>query len=245
MANWKMNPATFREARKLFDETKKLTSAAQGVSIVVCPPAIFLRELATGQRAGSKIAFGIQNAHFEERGSFTGEISMPEAKDAKASYVLIGHAERRALGETDEEVRKKVSAAITANITPVLCVGEKSRESGEYYDVVREQLRAGLMAVPEKKVSKVVIAYEPVWAIGAAAAMNPREMHEMAIFIRKTIVERFGDAGHKVTILYGGSIDAKNAADMLQNGDVKGLLVGRASVDAKAFGELVRAVSLA
>ena len=241
VANWKMNPKTFKEAKKLFDETKRLTGLLKGVSVVVCPPAVFLRDVAAGRRKG-RVSFGAQNVHFEAQGSYTGEISVAQVKDVKATYAIIGHAERRAIGETNDEVRKKVDAALSARLTPILCIGEKSRDqSADHFNFVREQLRTGLSEDAGKKLSKIIIAYEPVWAIGATKAMEPRQMHEMTIFIRKTLVERFGEAGHSTKILYGGSVDGENAGDMMRNGDVVGLLVGRASVDIQALTGLLRA----
>ncbi len=243
VANWKMNPASVREAKKLCGETKRLAGLLKGVSVVVCPPAVFLSGLAAGARKG-RVSFGTQNVHFENRGSYTGEISPVQAKDAKASYAIVGHAERRAIGESNDDVRKKVDAVFAAGMTPILCIGEKERGQGaEHFTFVREQLRGGISEEAGKKLSRLIIAYEPVWAIGATKAMEPRQMHEMSIFIRKTLVERFGSVGHNITILYGGSIDASNAGEMLRDGDVTGLLVGRASVDIQAFTELLRAVS--
>lgn len=243
VANWKMNPDTLRAAKKLLEATKKAAVAAKGVSVVVCPPAVFLRELAS---ARGKVAFGAQNMHFEQRGSFTGEISSVQVKDAKASYAIIGHAERRAMGETNDDVRKKIDAALAANLTPIFCIGEKARGIGaEHFEFVREQLRSALSDESAKRLSKIVIAYEPVWAIGAPKAMEPRQMQEMSIFIRKTLVERCGAAGHEVKILYGGAVDAGNAGTMLREGDVAGLLVGRASVDADGFTNLLKAVAAA
>jgi len=243
VANWKMNPPTFREAKALFEETKRMTGLTKGISVVVAPPAIFLRGLTGGQRKG-RVAFGVQNAHFETAGSHTGEISMAQARNAKATYVIVGHAERRAMGELNGDTQKKVAAALTAQMTPILCIGEKTREANaDHFNVVREQLRTALLDISENKLSKIIIAYEPVWAIGASAAIKPRDMHEMSIFIRKTIVEKFGEVGHSIRILYGGSIDATNAGDMLRNGEVKGLLVGRASANIKTMTELLRAVN--
>jgi len=245
VANWKMNPQSWRDAKKLFEETKKMAANVKGVSIVVAPPSIFLRDIA-GISRGKKIALGAQNAHYESSGSFTGEISIPQARDAKASYLIVGHAERRAMGETNGEARAKVAAALSAGLVPILCVGEEDRGAGaEHLNIVKEQLHVGLADVPPAKLSKVVIAYEPVWAIGAAEAMKPRDMHEMSIFIRKMVVEKFGETGMNVAILYGGSVDASNAVSILTEGDVKGFILGRVSVDANAFAELLRAVSAA
>ena len=242
VANWKMNPASFKEAKKLFDATKKAAERAKNSSIIVAPPAIFLSSLTSGYH-GKKISFAVQNAHFDTGGARTGELSLAQAKDAKASYVLIGHAERRGMGETDDDVRKKTAAALALKITPIVCVGEKQRGGdGEHYNIVRAQLRAALADVAPAKIGSVVITYEPLWTIGKETSMSPHEMHQMAIFIRKTVVDLFGEVGHSIKILYGGSVDAKNAAAMLREGDVRGFLVGRASINAVEFTALLQAI---
>jgi len=241
VANWKMNPPSLKAAKALLSATKRAALSARDVTLIVAPPAIFLQPLAAG--AQGRTAFAIQNAHAAEGGAHTGEISLQQANDAKASYVIIGHAERRAAGETDAVVREKVAAAFALSLTPILCIGEQSRGAGaEHFSVVREQLHSALDGLPANKISKLIVAYEPVWAIGATKAMQPPQMHEMSIFIRKAVVEKFGESGHGVKVLYGGSIDASNAATMLKDGDVRGLLVGRASTDATVFAELLRAV---
>jgi triosephosphate isomerase len=243
VANWKMNPPSWREAKELFEETKRITSFSKGVTVIVAPPAVYLRELGAVDRP-RRMFLAAQNVHFERSGSFTGEISLPHIKEAKAAYALIGHAERRAMGETNDDVRQKVAAALAAGITPIACVGEESRgPNGEHFAFVREQLLTGFGGVPAGKISKVIVAYEPVWAIGATGAMRPRDMHEMSIFIHKTLVEAFGAVGHRVVVLYGGSVDAGSARAMLEEGEVKGLLVGRVSIDAEAFTELLRAIA--
>ncbi len=231
-----MNPATWREAKKLFEATKEAAEYAKNVTLIVAPPALYVRELRAAYK-GKKIAFAIQNAHFESLGAFTGEVSLAQAKDAKISYAIIGHAERRAMGESNDTTRKKVAAALALDITPILCVGESKRSSdGEYLSVVKEQLRTGLQDVAPSRLLDCLIAYEPVWAISPAPSMNPRQMHEMSIFIRKTVVEMHGEKGHAMKILYGGSIDDHgNAPEMLRGGDVRGLLVGRASADGEKF----------
>ncbi len=242
VANWKMNPATMREARKLFDVERKAAERSRGVSVVVAPPAIFLREL-SGKYRGGKIAFAVQNAHFDAGGAHTGDISLAQAKDARAKYVIIGHAERRAEGETDDDTKKKVAAALSLKMTPILCVGESLRtDDGEQFGLVRGQLRVGLADVPSSALSRVLLVYEPLWTIGKETAMNPREMHQMAIFMRKCVVESHGEGGRSLKILYGGSVDEKNAAAMLEGGDVHGFLVGRASIDPKAFAALLQAI---
>jgi len=243
VANWKMNPTSARAAALLFSATKKAADKARRVSVVVAPPALYLRDLAAKK---GKIALALQSGRAEEAGAFTGDVSLAQAKDARCAYALVGHAERRAAGETNEDTRAKVSAALKLGLAPILCVGEHKRSAGgEHFAFVREQLRVGLAEVPATALKKIIIAYEPVWAIGASAPMTPRDMHEMAIFIRKTIVELAGQQGMDVSILYGGAIDAASAVPMLEGGDVDGLLVGRASADAKQFTELLENIASA
>lgn len=238
-----MNPPTWTEAKRLFDAERKAAEKAKKASVIVAPPAIFLRELAAMYR-GSKIAFAIQHAHFDAGGAHTGEISLAQAKDARAKFVLIGHAERRASGETNDDTRKKVAAALSLKVTPILCVGESSRsDDGEHFELVREQLHAALADVAAFQLSRVLLVYEPLWTIGKEKAMEARQMHEMAIFIRKCVVESHGEVGRNMKILYGGSVDEKNAAAMLHDGDVIGFLVGRASIDPQKFSALLQAIS--
>lgn len=245
IANWKMNPPTFKEAKTLLDATRKAGDKAKQVSIVLAPPSIYLRQLRLLYK-GKRIAFCAQSANAEPSGAFTGDVSLTQVRDAKASYVLVGHAERRSAGETNADTKKKVAAALALGMTPVLCIGETERtNSGEHFAVVAEQLKAGLDAVQKPLIKKVLIAYEPVWAIGASRPMLPRDMHEMAIFIRKTVVGIHGDIGMQMKILYGGSIDETSAAAMCQEGDVEGLLVGRASSDPRKMPALISALGTA
>ncbi|MDO8521751.1 MAG: triose-phosphate isomerase [bacterium] len=242
VANWKMNPPTFREAKKLFDATKKAAERCRDISLIIAPPAIYLHELSANYK-GKRISFAVQNAHSEESGAQTGEISIAQARDAGAGYVLVGHSERRAVGETNDDTRKKVAAALSLKMTPVLCIGETSRSSsGEHFSIIAEQLLAGIRDVPPAKISKVIIAYEPVWAIGGETTMSPRDMHTMAIFIRKTVVGVYGDVGHKVTILYGASVGEQNATAMMRDGDVRGFIVGHVSTNAERFTALLQAL---
>jgi triosephosphate isomerase (TIM) len=238
-----MNPQTMREAKKLFEATRKASEGAKNISVIVAPPSIFLRELATAYK-GKKLVFAAQNAHFQKDGAYTGEISMVQVKDARASAVVIGHAERRAMGETNEETRAKVNMALAQKLVPVFCIGEAKRSgSGEHFLFVKEQLQTGLKDVTPANLNKVIVAYEPVWAIGADKPMSTAQMHEMAIFIRKTLVGSHGEKAMKIKILYGGSIDETNAHDMIENGDVEGLLVGRASTDPEKFTALIKSLA--
>jgi len=242
VANWKMNPTTFREAKRLLEDTKKIAEK-YAVSVVVAPPALFIRELVQASR-GRRVSFAVQHGHFDEQGAHTGELSMAQISDARAAYVLIGHAERRGLGETNEDTKKKVRAAHHHQLIPILCVGEKERTpGGEYFAIISEQLRCALSELSPSQLQQTLIVYEPLWTIGTDRAMSPNDMHQMSIYIRKTIVDMHGDIGLKMRILYGGSLNGENAHAMLQGGDIHGLLVGRASLDAVEFGNLLRAVN--
>jgi len=237
-----MNPLSIADARRLFLAAKNATERLKKFQIVIAPPSLFLRDLVKGYR-GKKMRFAVQNIHHERKGSFTGEISAPMARDMGASYAIVGHAERRALGEKNSEVGQKVKLVIAEGMKAVLCVGENERDHfGEYLSFVNEQLRGGLEHVTKKHLKNLIIAYEPVWAIGASESMKPRQMHEMAIFIRKFLNEKYGSVAMNVPILYGGSVDAENAAEMIVEGDVQGLLVGRASISTQKFTELLRSM---
>ena len=243
VANWKMNPATSREAKKLFEATKKAAAKARMITLVVAPPALYLRELAKG-RAGGRVSFCVQSAEASAGGAYTGEISMRQAKDAGASYALVGHSEVRARGMSNTDAGREIAAALAANMRPILCIGEAKRSpSGAHFAFVAEQLKAGFEQVPASKLSELIVAYEPVWAIGGEETMSPREMHEMAIFIRKTIVETHGPKGISVRVIYGGSVNEDNSDEMLRDGDVSGLLIGHVSVDIARFTALLNTLS--
>jgi triosephosphate isomerase len=241
VANWKMNPTTFREAKRLLEATRK---AAEGTkaTLIVAPPSIYLRELRASYK-GARISFAAQNVFATPAGAYTGETSFAQVKDARAQYAIVGHSERRALGESNEEAGQKVAAVLGAGMTPILCIGEKQRgASGEHFTFVREQLRAGLSGVPAQKIGRIIVAYEPVWAIGGEQAMAPRQMHEMAIFIRKQLVESHGEKAMDIRILYGGSVNEESARAMLGEGDVSGLLVGHVSIEPARFAALLRSL---
>src|SRR5262249_5690274 len=160
-------------------------------------------------------------------GSFTGEVSVPMLPQFGVKFVIVGHSERRNMGETDAMVNRKVRAVVTEKMSVIICVGESGRDShGEYLDFVRKQLMEALHDVSKKNLSQIVIAYEPVWAIGAKEAMHPREIHEMTIFIKKVLHELYGKESDGVRILYGGDVTADDVTEIIQNGFVNGVLVG-------------------
>jgi len=242
IANWKMNPQTAADAKRLLEITKRSLGNARSYKVVLAPPSVFMRELTKTYR-GKKISFAAQNIHWDIAGSHTGEVSAVQVRDAGASYTLVGHAERRAAGESIEDVRRKMALASSAGLIPVLCIGEKERKpDGEYLRIIAEQLITGVEDVPRGKLKEVIVAYEPVWAIGGKEAMKPEDMHGMAIYIRKVLGRVHGRVGLQIPILYGGSIDDKSAPAMLSEGDVDGLLVGRASLDGRSFSLLLEAL---
>ena len=237
--NWKMN-TTRQEAVSLVEQIRDALDAESAVTSLVCPPFVHLDAVAEALR-GSSVALGAQNMHPEGSGAFTGEVS-PDMLRGLCEYVILGHSERRELfGETDEFVNRKVRAALAAGLRPILCVGERleQREGGEADAVVERQVALGLEGVEDA--STLVVAYEPVWAIGTGRAATPDVAQSMMATIRAALVNRFGsDAAGEVPLLYGGSVNAGNAEDYARQTDVNGALVGGASLDAEAFAEIAR-----
>jgi triosephosphate isomerase len=242
VANWKMNPQTLREARQLALEIKKISKAFGETKIIVSPPAIYLSEIAK-IISKTTVGLGAQDVSSEKEGAQTGENSAGMLKDCGVGSSIVGHSERRAKGETDDVINKKVLAVTTLGMTAILCVGERLRdEDGQYLELLRDQLISGVRGLQIKSIKSVMIAYEPVWAIGVGAkrAMLGTELHEISIFIRKTLLDLYGKSvAYKIPILYGGSVDEKNASDLLMKGVVDGFLVGRSSLDAETFKKLL------
>lgn len=247
VANWKMNPETSSEAVKLFEGIKGGASKLKNVDTVIAPPFVFLPAVAQKYR-GNKIAFAAQNVSQEKNGSYTGEISVAMLKDLNVDYVIVGHSERRAIGETNEMVNKKIKMALTNGLSAILCIGEHERDSSaEYLSFLKEELTVGLQSISKAQLKHLVIAYEPLWAIGKSKddAMRPEQVHEMVIFIRKILVEQFGKpAAMAVSVLYGGSVEAENAEELLKHGEVSGFLVGHASLQAKSFNEILKITNI-
>jgi len=248
IANWKMNPETVEKAKELFRDTKAVAKNLKNTKIVVCPPFVYLSDLEKINvvTSLSAIILGAQDAFWEKNGSFTGEISSEMLKGEH--YVILGHSERRALGENDEMISKKVISVIRAGLTAILCVGEKERDiHGEYLHFLRGQIINSLGKLPKRFLNKLIIAYEPVWAIGQTEerAMKPSDILETSLFIKKVLAEIY-DRKLAVTtpILYGGSVEYKNAKEIILQGGVQGLLIGHESLNAKKFGELLRNVDL-
>jgi len=242
IGNWKMNPATLGKARKLFLDTRNALGRKKiHCDIAVAPPFPFLSEM---QRLSpsQKIGLSAQDVFFESIGAHTGEVSIPMLKSVGVSSVIIGHSERRAAGESDEEIYKDIQAVFKTGVTAIVCVGEKQRdEHGNYFGIVEAQLRSAMRDIPKAKLSQLVIAYEPVWAIGTGATATAQDVHEMKLFIQKIIVDQFGrPALNKIRILYGGSVKKGNAQELLEIGHVDGFLIGGVSLKPKEFAEVIQ-----
>ncbi len=244
IANWKMNPSNLKDAVKLFSLTKSVSQKNKKTSVVVCAPFVFLSALY--KSSSTKCSLGVQNIHSDQVGSFTGEISVKMLKDFKVSYTIVGHSERRAMGEDDAFINQKIKMAIKSGITPILCVGEKERTGDAWYlHTVKTQVDASLEGLRPSDLSKIIIAYEPVWAIGkdAVRVATPSECEEMVIYIRKVLSDKFGAKNTQAPkIIYGGSVDSKGARDFVMNGGVDGFLVGRASLNPKEFEKIIEAI---
>jgi triosephosphate isomerase len=239
-ANWKMNK-TVAEAAEFIDALLPRIAATQN-DVVVCPPFTALHEVVE-RRRGTAVRVAAQNMHEGEAGAFTGEVSAPMLVELDVEAVVLGHSERRQLfGETDEALAKKVPAALAADLEPILCVGEseEARDGGQTEEVLERQLQADLAEVADEDLPKVVIAYEPIWAIGTGKVATPEQAQEACAFIRDVLRGR-GAAADDVRILYGGSVKPGNAAELLALPDVDGALVGGAALDAEDFAAIVEA----
>jgi triosephosphate isomerase (TIM) len=235
-ANWKMHK-TVGETEGFLAALTGRVSEIGGVDVVVCPPFTSL-PAATQIAAGSGIEICAQNVHEEEAGAFTGEVSIAMLADLGVAGAIVGHSERRQLFcETDEALARKVPALLDAGLTPILCCGETEgeRDAGDTEAVLRRQLEADLAAVADADLGRVVIAYEPIWAIGTGRTASPEQAQEACAYIRGLIVARSPDAAAAIRILYGGSVKPGNAADLFALADVDGGLVGGASLDAEDF----------
>ena len=239
--NWKMN--TDRKAAvALAEATARTAAQVRGVQVGVCPPACYLEAVLTAAR-GTPLVVGGQNMHFEAGGAFTGEVAGPMLKDLGCTYALLGHSERRhVFGETDEFISKKVRAAFKFGLLPILCVGEKleERQARQTEAVVRRHVTCGLAGLAKEQARQVVIAYEPVWAIGTGLTATPQQAQEVHAFIRRLLTELYDAAlAQEVRIQYGGSVKPENTFDLMGQADIDGLLVGGASLKADGFSKII------
>jgi triosephosphate isomerase len=242
--NWKMNT----DGRSSVDLARRIASesggvAEQSVTVAICPPFVYLQTVVKALN-GSSIAVGAQDSYFEPKGAFTGEISVSMLKDIGCTYCICGHSERRhVIGETDELINRKVTATINGGLLPILCVGEllDEREASKTEEVVTRHVKKGLAGLSAEKVSAVTIAYEPVWAIGTGLTATPQQAQEVHDFIRKLLAQMYDEKlAEEIRIQYGGSVKPDNAAELMGQNDVDGLLVGGASLKADDFLMIIR-----
>ncbi len=241
IGNWKLNPGTALEAKTLYTDIKKKLPKDTTAKVVVAAPFIFIPELA--KTPSEKVALGAQDVFYEERGAVTGEIGAGMLASFGVSHIIVGHSERRALGESDEQVNKKVHAILKRRLTPVVCVGERSRDNqGQFFNDVATQLRALSKGLTPLQLQKVVIAYEPIWAIGTGLTATAENVKEMQLFIVSTLTKLFErKLAEKVRLIYGGSVKDSNAAELYAQGGMSGFLVGGASLEAAQFVAIIKA----
>jgi triosephosphate isomerase (TIM) len=240
--NWKMHN-TLTETIDLLNGLKRSLIDCNEVDVLVCPPYTSLSD-AHDILIDSDIALGAQNIYWQEKGAFTGEISPAMLKDVGCTYAIVGHSERRQyFGETNETVNKRIRAALKAGLTPIVCIGEvlSEREAGKTLSVIENQLKEGLVGFEKEDIAKIVIAYEPVWAIGTGKTATPEQAQEVHKFIRDWIKENIADdIARELRILYGGSVKPDNTKELMGQSDVDGGLVGGASLDAASFTGIVK-----
>lgn len=240
VGNWKCNPVTLKEAQNIVSAIEEGIKVVDNPGVVICPPSVFLPSLI---KEGN-ISFGAQNCFSEDKGAFTGEISVRMLEDLKVGYVIIGHSERRIIfKETNEEINKKVIKVLDSNITPILCIGEnkEQKDNKKTFEVLEEQLSKCLDNVYEDDVKNLILAYEPVWAIGTGNFAKVEDIIEVRDFL-KDLVSKLYNRGisDNLKILYGGSVDSKNASSYLKDAKMDGLLVGGASLKPEEFIRIIK-----
>ncbi len=241
--NWKMNK-NLNETASLISEIKKALSENKvNADVIICPPFISL-ETASSLVKGTSIKLGAQNMYFEDSGAFTGEISADMLKSVGCEYVILGHSERRTIfGETDETINKKLKKALQAGLKPIFCIGEtlEEREGGITNSIVERQVKNGLAGISEADLGNIIIAYEPVWAIGTGKVASKEQAQEVHAFIRNLIKSLYSvQAAEKIIIQYGGSVKPDNAKELLSQPDIDGSLVGGACLKADSFMAIIQ-----
>lgn len=237
VANWKNYPSSLSLAQKLLKDLSKKKLLYKKVSFFIAPPLPYMESAALKAKSFSQLAS--QNISVIEGETRTGEVTPEILKSFGVKLAILGHSERRALGETAAELAQKIKVALRAGIAPLVCIGEKARDTdGEHFELLRQELKLILGGLSKKEVGKLALVYEPVWAIGKSSkdAIEPRELSQTVMFMRKVLTDLFGrDAAEKVPILYGGSVEPNNAMELMKDGGVRGFLVGHASLKAKSM----------
>ena len=242
--NWKMN-MDYEQGISLFSEIVNMVKdeVIGNQEVVVCSPFIHLAAISKLSSGTGNVSIGAQTINEHESGAYTGEISASQVKSTGAAYVILGHSERRAyFNETDELLAEKVNAALKHNLKPIFCIGETKdeRESGSYFDIIKTQLSKGLFHLDAEAFKNVVLAYEPVWAIGTGLTATPEQAQEVHAFIRKTLAEQYGqEIADETSILYGGSANPSNAQSLFSQPDIDGGLIGGASLKSRDFLQII------
>jgi triosephosphate isomerase len=241
--NWKLNKTSL-EAVQLVEELKRELVDVSGVDIVVCPPFTSL-QIVSEALIDSNIALGAQNVYWVDNGAFTGEVSAPMLRYFDVKYVIVGHSERRQFfGETNETVNKRIRAALAHGLAPIVCVGENlsEREGNKTFDVIKNHCEGSLAGLTPQEMAGIVIAYEPVWAIGTGKTATPQQAQDVHAFIRQLVAKMFNsDVGQDLRIQYGGSVTPENIVSLINQPDIDGALVGGASLKAPLFAAIVKA----
>ena len=241
VGNWKCNPTTLKEAGSLSYSIMTGIEKINNVEVVICPPFVFLPSL-----INNSISFGAQDCYFEDKGAFTGEVSGLMLKEIGCKYVIVGHSERRTMfDESNREINLKIQKVINLGMIPILCIGEnrEDREEGETFEVLMEQLEGCLEGIEKDKIKKIVIAYEPVWAIGTGKYAEVSKIEEVKHFIREFLTKKYDkDISEKIKILYGGSVDSNNARLYIKEAGMDGVLVGGASIKSDEFIKIIKSL---
>ncbi len=244
IANWKMNPENVKGAKLLFDSVnKEIKNLSKKPEIVICPPFIYLSDL---QNIKSNIKLGSQDCFWEDKGSFTGEISCSMLKNFNSKYVIVGHSERRIfLAETDRNINRKIKAVLKQRLKPIFCIGETKREKdkGRAQTVLRKHIENGLKKIDRKELENIVLAYEPIWAIGSGKPCLPDEAKVMRFFLKKVVSQKYSRAiADKMRMVYGGSVNSQNVKSFIQEAGFNGVLVGGASLKPKEFIGIIKQI---
>lgn len=242
-----MYPETSERAKEIFAAISRGVRGIKKTEVVICPPSVYLPIF---KKSKSKIfSLGAQNVFWEMAGAYTGEVSTKMLSEFGAKFVIVGHSERRRLGETDEAVSKKVSAVIRAGLKAIICIGESERDvNGAYFEFLKNQIKNSLSGLRPADLQKIIIAYEPIWTIGKSYndAMKPSDIHEMSLYIKKLLSDMYSkEIAFKVPVIYGGSAEVENAFSIMSEGQVDGLLVGHKSLVPEDFIKIVKAADVA
>ena len=244
VGNWKLNPVALADAAALAGAIARKHKGTPEPYVAIAPPFPYLAEVGKKIKK-STVCLAAQDVHFQNIGPYTGEVSVSQLKDLGVEFVIIGHSERRALGESNEVVRQKVQMVLKHRLVPIVCVGERERDDqGNFFTFIEAQLRSLAEVIPPAQMKKVVIAYEPIWAIGTGNTATNDDVKEMQLFIETVLTKLYDRPTAKnVRVLYGGSVKPHNAAELHAEGDMGGFLVGGASLKAEDFAAIIKAVS--